>query len=70
MPYGNFVIQEGMLNKLQQHVEAEETKWQQQLADKEAELTAVIQERDGLRNRSSNDQSSMVSAFPPSFRKS
>lgn len=70
MPYGNFVIQEGMLNKLQQHVEAEETKWQQQLADKEAELTAVIQERDGLRNRSSNDQSSMVSAFPLSFRKS
>lgn len=47
---------EGMLNKLQLHVEAEETKWQQQLADKEAELATVIRERDDLRNHSSGDK--------------
>ncbi|XP_034233457.1 ribosome-binding protein 1 isoform X2 [Thrips palmi] len=51
---------EGMLNKLQQHVEAEETKWQQQLADKEAELSSVVRERDELRNGSSGDQSSVM----------
>lgn len=50
-----------MLNKLQLHVEAEETKWQQQLADKEAELSGVIRERDELRNGSSGDQCSVVS---------
>ncbi|KAJ1523722.1 hypothetical protein ONE63_001556 [Megalurothrips usitatus] len=49
---------EGMLNKLQQHVEAEETKWQQQLADKETELSAIIRERDELRSGSSGDQAS------------
>ncbi|XP_034233458.1 paramyosin isoform X3 [Thrips palmi] len=53
---------EGMLNKLQQHVEAEETKWQQQLADKEAELSSVVRERDELRNGSSGDQSSVAFA--------
>ncbi|KAK3916985.1 Kinectin [Frankliniella fusca] len=48
---------EGVLNKLQLHVEAEETKWQQQLAEKEAELAAVIRERDELRNNSSDSAS-------------
>lgn len=57
----NQFLQEGVLIKLQQHIEAEETKWQQQLAEKEAELTAVVRERDELRNGSSGDQSSVVS---------
>lgn len=55
-----------MLNKLQQHVEAEETKWQQQLADKEAELVTVTREKDELRSRLSGDQSNGVCG-PPVF---
>jgi len=51
---------EGILNKLQLHVEAEETKWQQQLAEKEAELATVIRERDELRNNSSSNSGNGV----------
>ena len=61
-------FQEGMLNKLQQHVEAEETKWQQQLAEKEAELVAVTREKDELLSRLSVDQSNGVCG--PHYRSS
>lgn len=34
-------LQEGMLNKLQSHVESEETKWESQLRQKESEVAGL-----------------------------
>jgi Tfp pilus assembly protein PilO len=42
------VMQEGMLNKLQSHVEQEEGRWRQQLQIKEAELETIRDEKDQL----------------------
>ncbi|XP_049826967.1 ribosome-binding protein 1 isoform X15 [Schistocerca gregaria] len=39
---------EGMLNKLQKHVEQEETRWRQQIQQKETELDQLREERDRL----------------------
>jgi septal ring factor EnvC (AmiA/AmiB activator) len=41
-------LQEGMLNKLQNHVEQEEERWRQQLHVKDSELEAVREENDQL----------------------
>lgn len=39
---------EGMLNQLQSHVEQEEGRWGQQIESLQAQLEAVVQERDRL----------------------
>jgi chromosome segregation ATPase len=41
-------VQEGMLNKLQNHVEQEEERWRQQLQMKDSELEAIREENDQL----------------------
>lgn len=40
---------EGMLNKLEKHVEQEESRWRRQLQAKEEDLEAVAKERDSLK---------------------
>jgi chromosome segregation ATPase len=41
-------VQEGMLNRLQKHVEQEEERWRQQLQMKDNELETVREENDQL----------------------
>jgi ribosome-binding protein 1 len=41
-------VQEGMLNKLQNHVEQEEERWRQQLQMKDSELETFREENDQL----------------------
>jgi hypothetical protein len=47
-PFFFSFTQEGMLNKLQNHVEQEEERWRQQLKIKEAELETIRDEKDQL----------------------
>ncbi|XP_059470496.1 ribosome-binding protein 1 isoform X2 [Neocloeon triangulifer] len=42
---------EGMLNKLEKHVEQEEARWRRQLELKDEELEAVVRDRDSLKSK-------------------
>lgn len=44
-------VQEGMLNKLQNHVESEETKWESELRQKEIEVANLRVELNELMNK-------------------
>lgn len=52
---------EGMLNKLEKHVEQEESRWRRQLQAKEEDLEAVAKERDSLKTEVEIGASNAVS---------
>lgn len=43
-----YILQEGMLNSLQNHVEQEENRWSEQVQILQAELSAITEERNSL----------------------
>jgi len=52
---------EGMLNKLEKHVEQEESRWRRQLQFKEEELETLTKERDSLKTEVEINASNDVS---------